>query len=83
MGSGKGLGLFLRRLLILVSGWDLVMRVYFAVFLLLFHTSNYCIAFFLDSLFTVVSGVLCFFRFSPTNTVFQMRSSFASVWMVV
>lgn len=61
MGSGKGLGLFLRGLLILVSGWDLVMRVYFAVFLLLFHTSNYCIAFFLDSLFTVVSGVLCFF----------------------
>lgn len=38
---------FLRRLLILVSGWDLVMRVYSAVFLfLLFHTSNYCIAFF-------------------------------------
>lgn len=58
MGSGKGLGLILRRLLILVSGWDLVMRVYSAVFLfLLFHTSNYCIAFFLP----VVSGVLCFF----------------------
>lgn len=38
---------FSRRLLILVSGWDLVMRVYSAVFLfLLFHTSNYCIAFF-------------------------------------
>lgn len=51
MGSGKGLGLILRRLLILVSGWDLVMRVYFAVFLLLFHTSNYCIAFFLTCRF--------------------------------
>ncbi|KUM64144.1 hypothetical protein ACN42_g2952 [Penicillium freii] len=84
MGSGKGLGLFLRRLLILVSGWDLVMRVYSAVFLfLLFHTSNYCIASFwiLSSLSFPVS--FAFFRFSPTNTVFQMRSSFTSVWMVV
>lgn len=47
-GFGKGSGfVFLRRLLILVSGWDLVMRVYSVVFLfLLFHTSNYCIAFF-------------------------------------
>lgn len=69
MGSGKGLGLFLRRLLILVSGWDLVMRVYFAVFLLLFHTSNYCIAFFwiLSSLsFPVSFAFFAFLRQIPS-----------------
>lgn len=47
-GFGKGFGFVLGRLLMPVSGWDLVMRVHsmFCFLFSLFHTSNYCIAFF-------------------------------------
>lgn len=55
-----------------MSGWDLVMRVYFVVFIfLLFHTSNYCIAF----LFLASDK----YRLSNEVVVHYL----GSVWMVV
>lgn len=78
-GFGKGSGFALGRLLMLVSGLNLVMRVYFVALILLFHTSNYCIAF-LTTLFLVS---FAYFGCSLTNTIFQMRLSFTSICISV